>query len=132
VDDVVVAQVQTFLLDDLARTGVGTHVEAEQHGVGGQRQVGVALGDAADAAGDHAYLDLFVAQLGQGTLQRLQGAAHIGLEHDVEGLLLVLAHVLEQVLQDRKSTRLNSSHVKISYAVFCLKKKKKHGQYLTS
>src|SRR5699024_12726699 len=28
-------------------------------------------------------------------------------------------------LQDRKSTRLNSSHVSISYAVFCLKKKKK-------
>src|SRR5690606_34882484 len=28
------------------------------------------------------------------------------------------------VLQDRKSTRLNSSHVKISYAVFCLKKKR--------
>src|SRR5215475_15113218 len=28
-------------------------------------------------------------------------------------------------LADRKSTRLNSSHVKISYAVFCLKKKKK-------
>src|SRR5690606_42017811 len=29
---------------------------------------------------------------------------------------------------DRKSTRLNSSHVKSSYAVFCLKKKKKSGQ----
>src|SRR2546430_11836638 len=28
--------------------------------------------------------------------------------------------------QDRKSTRLNSSHSQISYAVFCLKKKKKH------
>src|SRR3712207_6939705 len=28
--------------------------------------------------------------------------------------------------QDRKSTRLNSSHANISYAVFCLKKKKKH------
>src|SRR3989442_7495871 len=27
-------------------------------------------------------------------------------------------------LEDRKSTRLNSSHVRISYAVFCLKKKK--------
>src|SRR5690554_7339680 len=27
---------------------------------------------------------------------------------------------------DRKSTRLNSSHVRISYAVFCLKKKKYH------
>src|SRR5207302_8677558 len=31
----------------------------------------------------------------------------------------------ENVRIDRKSTRLNSSHVKISYAVFCLKKKKK-------
>src|SRR5688572_33503470 len=31
----------------------------------------------------------------------------------------------EQLL-DRKSTRLNSSHSQISYAVFCLKKKKKH------
>src|SRR5690606_40832272 len=29
------------------------------------------------------------------------------------------------LIRDRKSTRLNSSHVKISYAVFCLKKKKK-------
>src|SRR5690606_28334970 len=32
---------------------------------------------------------------------------------------------LEVRVEDRKSTRLNSSHVKISYAVFCLKKKKK-------
>src|SRR5690606_41492062 len=30
---------------------------------------------------------------------------------------------LTAILQDRKSTRLNSSHVKSSYAVFCLKKK---------
>src|SRR5690606_42095822 len=29
-------------------------------------------------------------------------------------------------VKDRKSTRLNSSHVKISYAVFCLKKKRKN------
>src|SRR6266511_5041646 len=33
--------------------------------------------------------------------------------------------VWHRVRRDRKSTRLNSSHVKISYAVFCLKKKKK-------
>src|SRR5438067_6873180 len=33
--------------------------------------------------------------------------------------------VPEQQEPDRKSTRLNSSHVSISYAVFCLKKKKK-------
>src|SRR2546421_5995942 len=33
---------------------------------------------------------------------------------------------IAQDLADRKSTRLNSSHDQISYAVFCLKKKKKH------
>src|SRR2546422_1883023 len=33
--------------------------------------------------------------------------------------------VLQELDQDRKSTRLNSSHGYISYAVFCLKKKKK-------
>src|SRR2546427_1674288 len=33
---------------------------------------------------------------------------------------------------DRKSTRLNSSHSQISYAVFCLKKKKKHESWQES
>src|SRR5690554_7323917 len=33
---------------------------------------------------------------------------------------------------DRKSTRLNSSHVRISYAVFCLKKKKKNNSNIAS
>src|SRR3989442_13381353 len=33
-------------------------------------------------------------------------------------------HVQVSEVRDRKSTRLNSSHVRISYAVFCLKKKK--------
>src|SRR5690606_41864736 len=32
-------------------------------------------------------------------------------------------------VSDRKSTRLNSSHVKISYAVFCLKKKTEHEEF---
>src|SRR5690625_5030632 len=36
----------------------------------------------------------------------------------------VAAEVAREDVQDRKSTRLNSSHVAISYAVFCLKKKK--------
>src|SRR5688572_32085285 len=36
-------------------------------------------------------------------------------------------HALD-LLQDRKSTRLNSSHSQISYAVFCLKKKKQYTQ----
>src|SRR5690606_40168367 len=42
---------------------------------------------------------------------------------------LLRAHFrMQQLMGDRKSTRLNSSHVKISYAVFCLKKKKKKTQ----
>src|SRR5690349_23678935 len=36
----------------------------------------------------------------------------------------MLESTLERIRPDRKSTRLNSSHVEISYAVFCLKKKK--------
>src|SRR5688572_32103316 len=36
------------------------------------------------------------------------------------------AEVGDQPVLDRKSTRLNSSHSQISYAVFCLKKKKKN------
>src|SRR2546427_7179541 len=38
----------------------------------------------------------------------------------------VLSTRTESLPEDRKSTRLNSSHSQISYAVFCLKKKKKH------
>src|SRR5438874_8298896 len=49
----------------------------------------------------------------------------------VGGRLDVLVAEVGQLLdlgneQDRKSTRLNSSHVEISYAVFCLKKKSKN------
>src|SRR5690554_8127212 len=40
------------------------------------------------------------------------------------GYALVYTAFLKHATPDRKSTRLNSSHVRISYAVFCLKKKK--------
>src|SRR5690625_5855 len=39
--------------------------------------------------------------------------------------MVIAKHEQVQWTEDRKSTRLNSSHVAISYAVFCLKKKKK-------
>src|SRR2546430_4754540 len=39
---------------------------------------------------------------------------------------------LRDASQDRKSTRLNSSHSQISYAVFCLKKKKSMSDVITS
>src|SRR3712207_7064859 len=38
------------------------------------------------------------------------------------------AEDIVQETLDRKSTRLNSSHANISYAVFCLKKKNQHGR----
>src|SRR3712207_8805233 len=48
-------------------------------------------------------------------------------------LLLGLVHpVVRDELVDRKSTRLNSSHANISYAVFCLKKKKNQSYTSTS
>src|SRR5256885_9093430 len=40
--------------------------------------------------------------------------------------VVIGVELLNNVEVDRKSTRLNSSHLVISYAVFCLKKKKKH------
>src|SRR3712207_7926805 len=50
------------------------------------------------------------------------------------GVLAIVPTIIDQgtnlidnlpgILEDRKSTRLNSSHANISYAVFCLKKKK--------
>src|SRR3712207_7210537 len=42
------------------------------------------------------------------------------IEHSSRGLARVIIVI---ILKDRKSTRLNSSHANISYAVFCLKKK---------
>src|SRR5437773_8685963 len=56
-------------------------------------------------------LDLYyVSQIGD-NLQRLADAFQRGLERS------------DVIITDRKSTRLNSSHITISYAVFCLKKK---------
>src|SRR5688500_19191174 len=49
-----------------------------------------------------------------------------GAERDAELLLHEIRHVQQFQARDRKSTRLNSSHLVISYAVFCLKKKKQN------
>src|SRR3712207_6884609 len=48
------------------------------------------------------------------------------------GLTPVLNLRCGKALQDRKSTRLNSSHANISYAVFCLKKKKKQQIHISN
>src|SRR2546430_7164385 len=64
-------------------------------------------------------LDLHAGPLGQhGVLGERADYAHTA-------QVLVAVVESERVVGDRKSTRLNSSHSQISYAVFCLKKKKK-------
>src|SRR3712207_8346220 len=60
-------------------------------------------------------------------LQRPPGTAgqlrcHLG-HHPIVAELLVRGEAGGMTCRDRKSTRLNSSHANISYAVFCLKKK---------
>src|SRR2546422_10671403 len=53
------------------------------------------------------------------------GPFHLGLQHFGDQLARRVEQLADALLRDRKSTRLNSSHGYISYAVFCLKKKKK-------
>src|SRR5690606_42027773 len=52
-------------------------------------------------------------------------AAPLGEAHAWLGADIMMGPDAPGTQVDRKSTRLNSSHVKISYAVFCLKKKRK-------
>ena len=61
--------------------------------------VGIGFGDTTDTATDHAHLHLVVAQAVERPLQRFERTTHVGLEHDVERLLLVLTHGLEDVLE---------------------------------
>src|SRR3712207_7681877 len=59
---------------------------------------------------------------GRGVIDEVaEEAGGVGEDPDVGGERAEDGHAAEQ---DRKSTRLNSSHANISYAVFCLKKKK--------
>src|SRR2546427_13309917 len=61
--------------------------------------------------------------LGRG-LAAVEGGLHGVVEHLGHALVLMRDQGAQRRRADRKSTRLNSSHSQISYAVFCLKKKK--------
>src|SRR5690554_7063936 len=56
-------------------------------------------------------------------IQRYQNRAITSAEV-IKSLIDMAKDMMNETPPDRKSTRLNSSHVRISYAVFCLKKKK--------
>src|SRR2546427_6672712 len=63
----------------------------------------------------------------RGYFFRCQNALRLKqLNERARGCLVILLLSHGRKGQDRKSTRLNSSHSQISYAVFCLKKKKPH------
>src|SRR5690554_7505966 len=67
-----------------------------------------------------------------------EDAQHWALQKEVDNIRIYTMdqpgsgfQAFKAVAEDRKSTRLNSSHVRISYAVFCLKKKKKPADVLS-
>src|SRR5690554_7602918 len=69
--------------------------------------------------------DGFVKELGWEALINKRGTTWRNLPEDTKNNIdETVAKQLMMENPDRKSTRLNSSHVRISYAVFCLKKKK--------
>src|SRR5690242_21285636 len=55
----------------------------------------------------------------------LERSEHDGAEHSTHAHNPAAPRIVRMGTVDRKSTRLNSSHMSISYAVFCLKKKKR-------
>src|SRR5688572_31808788 len=61
-----------------------------------------------------------------------EGLTVAGREQEIARDILAELAVRLGFLEDRKSTRLNSSHSQISYAVFCLKKKKNPRQPTTN
>src|SRR6266446_7814087 len=81
----------------------------------------------------HHCLGIAVARGRAGRKRHVQARQLLRIQRDLGGrrVLLQITHLLgsgnrnDVVALDRKSTRLNSSHLVISYAVFCLKKKKK-------
>src|SRR5215471_18766677 len=84
---------------------------------------GLEQGDAIGTAARAAVLGAFTA--GQGHAADAAYTARAWLIHHT-GVTRGAAAGHVAWARDRKSTRLNSSHVEISYAVFCLKKKKKN------
>src|SRR2546427_8797947 len=73
------------------------------------------------------YTTLFRSTLTEGQVQSSDTSFHAWIQCDeyvIDFMAPMFPEACTSAGQDRKSTRLNSSHSQISYAVFCLKKKK--------
>src|SRR2546430_4236125 len=77
------------------------------------------------------YTTLFRSRLSRLAIEhKINSQEKSGPAHVTDQIVKLLQ--LPQTAEDRKSTRLNSSHSQISYAVFCLKKKKKRNTNMQS
>src|SRR5256886_12879685 len=83
-----------------------------------------------DQAKQFLYEDSFDTNYEERVINLLEKAKYFNFQnYFIENLINILQSF--NPTQDRKSTRLNSSHSQISYAVFCLKKKKKNHESAT-
>src|SRR3712207_6886290 len=101
--------------------------------VSGRRQVSHTAGDGCSTGASGRRTDFFISHAGRDTgwaewlawqLQQAGYRVELDVWDRAPGEDFVAR--MQTALEDRKSTRLNSSHANISYAVFCLKKKKKN------
>src|SRR5256886_1356709 len=144
--------IQAHLGDSVLALAVTAHLyprlEAERFGAGrltkirAQAVSGVSCGAVAErlllpqrlrAAAPHAAQDSAAAlvvteRVLASVIEAVIGACYLHAGYERTAAAVVEAFGPE--IEDRKSTRLNSSHSQISYAVFCLKKKKKHNDTL--
>src|SRR5687767_7427441 len=101
VDDLVHAHVDIGLIGDALRRRFHLRVEADDHRAGRRGEREVRLGDVADGVVDHLEPDLFLRDLRERALDRLERSLHVGLEDELELLGLAFLHLREHLVERR-------------------------------
>src|SRR4051794_36002992 len=101
IDDAVGADLDALALGERARLGIRTDVEADDHRVRGRGEHDVALRDPAHALVDDVHAHLGVLDLRELADRRLDGAADVALDHEVQVLDRAGLHLLEEALERR-------------------------------
>src|SRR5690554_7484330 len=121
------------MADCKAHSSVFIHPFDDKLVMAGQGTIGLELLDQTDFPIDYVMAPIggggLVSGLGSWLRVKSPATRIIGVEPEgapaMKKSLDAGSRIVLEGFEDRKSTRLNSSHVRISYAVFCLKKKKK-------